>query len=140
LDSLQTTDALFESQSVDIRDVAPQHIAALTIPEAGGQRFLSTAGNITVQHVCKCSNTTPFLTCTTSSDYANLLFTVVDILNSKPVNLALPQGYPEVLKDWKPQYVLSNEKAKKILSTTYRPLEDTVRTTVEHALSIGWTQ
>jgi hypothetical protein len=61
LESVRTTNALlFESPIVDIRDVAAQHIASLQIPEAGGKRFISNAGNVTLQHICECSNTIQF--------------------------------------------------------------------------------
>ncbi|MEO7223451.1 MAG: aldehyde reductase [Devosia sp.] len=36
---------------VDVRDVAAAHVAAMTIPEAGGHRFLMTAGSYTMMEV-----------------------------------------------------------------------------------------
>jgi hypothetical protein len=50
------------------------------------------------------------------------------------------QGYPNVLKDWKPSIIMSREKAQSILGITYRPAEETIRDLVTDAIRIGWTQ
>jgi hypothetical protein len=53
LDSLQLVEPLFEWHIVDIREDALEHVQALLVPEAGGNRFTSVAGIVTTQHIRK---------------------------------------------------------------------------------------
>jgi hypothetical protein len=45
---------LHEWQLVNVADAAKDHVQALLTPEAGGERIISTAGNVTLQHLRKC--------------------------------------------------------------------------------------
>jgi hypothetical protein len=65
----------------------------------------------------------------------------VDILNANPIEgLVMPKGNPDVTKDYKVRYSMSHEKSEKILGTNFRPVEETVRDAVIHAMALGWTQ
>lgn len=65
----------------------------------------------------------------------------MDILNANPIEgVVVPKGNPGITKDYTANYTMSNEKSKKILGTTFRPVEETVRDAVVHALALGWTQ
>lgn len=66
---------------------------------------------------------------------------IVDILNTNPVEgIVVPKGDPNVLKDWQPSPVFSNKKIQEVLSLSYRPLEETIRESLIHALELGWSQ
>lgn len=65
----------------------------------------------------------------------------MDILNANPIDgLVVPKGNPEITKDYKVRYSMSNQKSQKILGTNFRPVEETVRDALVHALALGWRQ
>jgi hypothetical protein len=41
-----------ELRMVDVRDLANEHVQALLVPAAGGERVLASANELTWQHVC----------------------------------------------------------------------------------------
>jgi hypothetical protein len=141
LENLQLTEPLDELQSVDVRDDALHHVQALTVPEAGGHRFLSSAANITTQHVCKYYPVFSTRLHTLSLLYLTNCVLIVDILNANPIEgIVVPKGKPELLKDWKPKYPVSRENITKILGGTFRPVDEMVRDAIIGALKVGWTQ
>jgi hypothetical protein len=66
---------------------------------------------------------------------------LVDVLNAEPVEgIVVPKGKPELLTGWAAKVDYSNQKSKDVFGTHYRPIEETIRNTLVHALEIGWTQ
>ncbi|PVF97742.1 NAD(P)-binding protein [Serendipita vermifera] len=107
---------LDERWPVDARDAARLHVQALLNSQAGGRRIIVSAPPITVQHI-------------------------LDILNSNPVpGIIVPKGKPEILEGWNAKMVLCNQLSRELLGAEYTPIEDTVRTTLIHALEVGWHQ
>ncbi|CAG8610663.1 5168_t:CDS:2, partial [Acaulospora colombiana] len=122
LEKLTREFALTEFRMIDVRDLAGQHVQALLIPAAGGERFLTSSYEMTWQRPL------------------NSLF-LVDIINQSAIPGIEPiKGYPEALKDWQPSTIVPREKVKGILGTRYRPAEETIKDTVGDAVSIGWAQ
>jgi hypothetical protein len=65
----------------------------------------------------------------------------VNILNANPVQgITVPKGKPELLDGWVPKATFSNQLSRQLFGVDYRPMEDTVRNTVIHALEVGWHQ
>jgi nucleoside-diphosphate-sugar epimerase len=117
---------------VDVRDVSRHHILGLTVPEAGGERILSSNRTATVQEFSEY-----LLVCEISS--RDIEPATVNILNANPVEgIVLPAS--QTLSDWQAKVSLSNEKSIKILGAHYRPVEETIRDTVIGALEVGWKQ
>jgi nucleoside-diphosphate-sugar epimerase len=117
---------------VDVRDVSRHHILGLTVPEAGGERIISSTRTATVQEFSKY-----FSVCEMSS--GDIEPAIVNILNANPVEgIVLPAS--QTLSDWQAKVSLSNEKSVKILGAQYRPVEETIRDTVVGALEVGWRQ
>lgn len=109
---------------------------SVTPSATGGKRFLNSAGNLTLQGVrtsrsVYCPH--PLLTM--------LLDSIVDLLNAEPIaGVVVPTGDRDLLKGWKPSPFFSNEKSKEVLGAYYRPVEETIRDTITHALELGWSQ
>ncbi|PVF97743.1 NAD(P)-binding protein [Serendipita vermifera] len=116
LENLNDEQLLEERWVVDARDAAQLHVQALINSQAGGRRIILTTPPITVQHI-------------------------LDILNSDPVpGIIVPKGKPELLEGWNAKVLFSNELSRELLGAEYTPIEDTVRTTLTHALEVGWHQ
>lgn len=103
---------------VDVRDLALAHVRAMESPEAGGKRFLLTAGH-----------------------FANTQ--IVDILRRAFPELddQLPRG-DEALKEgaMPPQgeiYTYDNSRSKEVLGITYRSLKECVVDTVRSLQAVG---
>lgn len=116
LENLSDEQLLEEKLPVDSRDAAKWHVQALMNPQVGGRRIILAAPTITVQHI-------------------------LNILNSNPVpGITVPKGKPELVEDWNAKVVFSNQLSQELLGAEYTPIEDTVRTTLIHALEVGWHQ
>lgn len=103
-----------EMRCIDVRDLAEQHVQALLIPEAGGERILTSAHYISWKHVFQ-------------------------ILADNPIpGVVLPDDRPD--PDWKPTIILSSEKCDRIFGTKYRPIAQTVLDTIASAVRLGWEQ
>lgn len=97
---------------VDVRDVALAHVKAIEVPDAGGKRFLLTAGY-----------------------YSNGEIATA-IKNNFP---DLANNLPQDLKSDKPDdvYGIDNSRSKDILGIKYRNLEESVIDTTKSLLAIG---
>lgn len=97
---------------VDVRDVALAHVKAIEVPEAGGKRFLLTAGHYSNGEIASA------------------------IKNNFP---DLADRLPEDLKSDKPEavYSIDNSRSKDILGIKYRTLEESVVDTVKSLRAIG---
>lgn len=97
---------------VDVRDLALAHVKALEIPEAGGKRFLLTAGH-----------------------YSNS--EIAQIIKAKFPELA--DKLPQDLTSDKPEdvYGYDNSRSKELLGIQYRSLEESVVDTVKSLLALG---
>lgn len=96
---------------VDVRNVAEAHLKAYALPEAGGQRYVTTGGRFTYQEIC-------------------------DIIQKEFPQLK--EKVPEVQAGYRgPEtYAVSNEKAKKELGIGFISLEKCVKDMVEEFLAI----
>ncbi|ODO08642.1 D-lactaldehyde dehydrogenase [Cryptococcus wingfieldii CBS 7118] len=88
---------------VDVKDVALAHVRALTVSEAGGNRFIVSAG--------------PFA----GQDYVDVLHKRFPDLPDIPVGK--PGTHDEIVKD---SNVFNGAKATKVLGVEYKTFEDTV--------------
>lgn len=88
------------------QEVAAAHIAAIFTPEAGNQRFIICAGQISSQQI---------------SD--NLRAAFPELAERTPIG---KPGVSSLLEE-AARYSASSEKAKKILGIKFRPLEDTLK-------------
>ncbi|OAL32107.1 hypothetical protein AYO20_08045 [Fonsecaea nubica] len=97
---------------VDVRDVALAHVKALEVPEAGGKRFLTTAGH-----------------------YSNA--DIAQIIKQRFPDLA--DKLPDKIESDRPQdcYQYDNSRSKEVLGLKYRSLEDSVVDTVKSLLAVG---
>ncbi|KAK5047222.1 hypothetical protein LTR84_006744 [Exophiala bonariae] len=97
---------------VDVRDVALAHVKAIEVPEAGGKRFLLTAGY-----------------------YSN--GEIASAIKSNFPDLA--DKLPQDLKSDKPDdvYGIDNSRSKDVLGIKYRNLEESVIDTTKSLLAIG---
>jgi nucleoside-diphosphate-sugar epimerase len=96
----------------DVRDLALAHVRAVEVPEAGGNRFLVTAGH-----------------------YSSKM--IVDAIRQTHPELSamLPESDSDDLP--KDVYGYDNSKARRILGLTFRPLEDCIGETVTSLLGLG---
>ncbi|KAI1214281.1 NAD(P)-binding protein [Annulohypoxylon truncatum] len=102
---------------VDVRDVANAHVSAMEIPEAGGQRFFTTAGyydNVQIAKVVRAA-------------YPDL----ADKLPTDATPVAKGGSLPE-----EGAYKYDNSRATKVLGIDWIPLEKSVADTVETLLTI----
>jgi len=97
---------------VDVRDVALAHVKAIEVPEAGGNRFLLTAGHYS------------------NAEIASIIRANFPHLSSK---------LPEELKSDLPEdvYGIDNSRSKDILGIRYRSLEESVVDTTKSLLELG---
>ncbi|KIX02453.1 uncharacterized protein Z518_08394 [Rhinocladiella mackenziei CBS 650.93] len=97
---------------VDVRDVALAHVKAIELPEAGGKRFLVTAGHV--------SNAA-----------------IANAIKTQFPNLA--DNLPAEIKSDMPAdvYGYDNSRSKTVLGLEYRTLDDSVRDTVNSLLAVG---
>jgi nucleoside-diphosphate-sugar epimerase len=98
---------------IDVRDLAEAHVRSLEVPDAAGQRFLTTAGHFSNKRI------------------------VEAIRESFPeFHDKLP---PKDAADDLPKdvYGVDNSKSIKILGMKYMPLEESVRDTVQSIKEIG---
>ncbi|KAL7411337.1 D-lactaldehyde dehydrogenase [Mrakia frigida] len=102
---------------VDVREVAYAHFKALTLPEAGGERFLTSAGGVNAQD-----------------------FT--DFLNTYAPDLpGIPHGAPGAAEEANlPANVIisSGAKAAKVLGVKYRSIQETSKDMYESLKAKGW--
>jgi nucleoside-diphosphate-sugar epimerase len=86
---------------VDVRDLAVAHVAAVTTPEAGGERIIVSSKAMSTQEI---------------ADLFRKNFPELEsrIPLGKPGTSSLPEG----------AYTISNEKAKKLLGVTFRSDEE----------------
>ncbi|KAH7106552.1 putative dihydroflavonal-4-reductase [Auriculariales sp. MPI-PUGE-AT-0066] len=101
---------------IDVRDLAVAHVAPLSVPEAGGQRFFTLADEIyTNQDIC-------------------------DILrkNFPEIKDRVPEGKPGSGLGLAPgeYFVGDNSKSKKILGLKYRNLEESIVDTAKTILEL----
>jgi len=97
---------------VDVRDVALAHVRALEVPDAGGKRFLVTAGH-----------------------YSNAA--IAEIIKKDFPDLA--DKLPAEIKSDAPAevYGIDNSRSKELLRLKYRGLEESIDDTVKSLLEIG---
>ncbi|KAI0716138.1 NAD(P)-binding protein [Cerioporus squamosus] len=97
---------------VDVRDLACAHVLGLTVPEAGGERFIICADSYVMQQF-------------------------VDA--ARRVTDKIPAGEPSYKKE-KIVYstVYNTEKSRKVLGLSYRSLEETAEDTIRDLESRGW--
>jgi nucleoside-diphosphate-sugar epimerase len=98
---------------VDVRDVALAHVRAIEVPEAGGQRFFSVAGQFT------------------NKKLAEIIRESHPELESKLPSKDVPN---DMLADF---YGYDNTKSIEVLGLKYRTLEESVNDTVKSLLAIG---
>lgn len=98
---------------VDVRDVALAHVRAIEVAEAGGQRFLVTAGHYT------------------NKDIADAIREAYPDLESKLPPKDAPSDMPADV------YGADNSKAIQVLGLKYRSLKDSVTDTVKSLLAVG---
>ncbi|KAI2470718.1 NAD(P)-binding protein [Annulohypoxylon bovei var. microspora] len=94
---------------VDVRDVAQAHLRAITVPEAGGNRFYVVGGHFSNKRIA-------------------------DVIRSSYPELAA--GLPEDSHDDLPAdvYKFDNSKSRRVLGLEYTSLETSVRDTVQSIL------
>ena len=97
---------------VDVRDVALAHVRALTVPEAGGERFYIVAGHFSNKRVA-------------------------DVIRREfPQVAGLLPGEEETEDDLPGDvYRFDNRKSRRVLGVEYRGLEENVRDTVRSMLN-----
>lgn len=102
---------------VDVRDLAKAHVDCLTIPKAGGERFLVASGPFTWQ------------------DF-------VDAIHPDPTFSTVPKGTPGSGKSATHPVLLDTTKAKTILGLKFREInetaKDSVRSLLEREKALGW--
>lgn len=104
---------------VDVREVALAHVKALTLPEAGGERFLVSAG--------------PFAT----QDLTEWLRA------NAPHLKGVPEGKPGAAAEAnKPENALisSGAKAERVLGIKYRSIQETAKDMYESLKKKGWLE
>jgi len=101
----------------DVRDLAHAHVLAATLPEASNQRFIICAGKVSSQQIC------------------DVLREGIPELESRtPVGKKGGRGLGENA------FECSSEKAKKVLSVTFRTLEETFGELARQLLEIEKTE
>lgn len=98
---------------VDVRDVALAHVRAIEVPEAGGQRFLVTAGHYS------------------NKDIADIIREAYPQLESKLPPKDAPSDMPADV------YGIDNSKSTGVLGLKYLPLKESVSDTVKSLLAVG---
>ncbi|KAI0764843.1 NAD(P)-binding protein [Fomes fomentarius] len=96
---------------VDVRDLARAHVLAITLPEAGGERFLI-------------------------SGHSSVWQQFVD--EARRYSKAIPAGESYQLEDAIYVDRYDSTKSRKMLGLTYRPLEETTKDIVEDLQRRGW--
>ncbi|KAJ3039262.1 methylglyoxal reductase (NADPH-dependent) gre2 [Rhizophlyctis rosea] len=95
---------------IDVRDVAKAHVEALIRPEAGGQRFLVSAGNFSWQEA------------------ANVLRELYPERN-------VVVGEPEKIRTGE-ESIVYGEKASRELDISYRPFKEVARDSAEYLIEL----
>ncbi|KAL7416415.1 putative dihydrokaempferol 4-reductase [Mrakia frigida] len=95
---------------VDVREVAVAHAKALVVPEAGGERFIVSAGPFCLQ------------------DFADAISSAYPDLSKVPKGKA---GAAKEANDPKTARVFDGSKATRVLGVKYRPIEETSRDVYE---------
>lgn len=99
---------------IDVREAALEHIKALTVPEAGGQRILSVSNVWTLEEI-------------------------LDKLQENPVEgINIPTTYERI--GVKAPFSYAMEKNARILGIPNRPGMETITDLLKFAVSIGWKQ
>jgi nucleoside-diphosphate-sugar epimerase len=98
---------------IDVRDLAEAHVQAIEVQEAGGQRFLTTAGYFSNKRIADAIRETH-----------------PELENKLP---------PKDLKDDLPAdiYRADNSKSVKVLGLKYRPLNESIKDTVTSIKEVG---
>jgi dihydroflavonol-4-reductase len=119
---------------VDVRDVAFAHIAAATLPEAKG-RYLCSGETITMRKVVELLNTlgyTQYKLPKVSMDCAAGDFSV------KLGSYLQPKGIGSYLRTHVGRSIrYDNSKIKRDLGVVFRPVEDSIRETLENLGKLG---
>jgi dihydroflavonol-4-reductase len=103
---------------VDVRDVADLHIRALTAPEAGGERFLATGPFLWLSELAQ------ILRERAGATAARVPTRRVPSLLVRGAALFDP-GLRQVVGELDERFAFSNEKAKRVLGWSPRPIEQT---------------
>lgn len=98
---------------VDVRDVALAHVRAIEVPEAGGQRFLVTAGHFTNKAI------------------VDVIRETHPELESKLPPKNSPSDLPADI------YGIDNSRSVNVLGFEYRSLKQTVPDTISSLLAVG---
>jgi dihydroflavonol-4-reductase len=104
---------------VDVRDVADAHVAAMTTPEAGGERFIAAGPFLWMSEVAE------ILRDRLGEAAANVPKRAVPNLIVRLMALFDP-GIRSVVGDLGKKAELSNEKAKALLGWSPRPVQETI--------------
>lgn len=115
---------------VDVRDVADAHLRAMTNPAAKGQRFLATAGYMTVKQIAE------DLRSHLGSDAARVPTRMIPDAMLRLAGLfdpAVRQTVPDLGK----VRIASGEQAKRVLGLTPRPAADAIIATAESLRQLG---
>lgn len=96
----------------DVRDLALAHVRALEVPEAGGNRFLITAGH--------CSS--------------KMLVDAIRKTHPELASKLPPSDTDDLPAD---VYGYDNSKAKQVLGINFRSLEESVGDTVSSLMKLG---
>lgn len=135
LAAMKPEDFLKEDSFADVRDISTHHLLALTVPEAGGERFILSAASLSWQQICK-----SFFLYLINRNFNHSVF-AVDVINANPVEgITVPRGTPDPQRSHQIQRSWSSKKAERVLGATFLPLEDTIHETLVQALNLGWTQ
>jgi len=122
----------YQCSFVDVRDVARMHVRALAVQDAGGSRFIGV------------NDTPPMHTCDlgpiAQRTFPQLLLASPPTIGWIGWTFAKWFGYATEFQIAMVERALpfSNEKAKSVLGIEFRPLEDTVRDTVQSMVDSGW--
>ncbi|KIJ56201.1 hypothetical protein M422DRAFT_219369 [Sphaerobolus stellatus SS14] len=100
---------------VDVRDLAEAHVKALTVEEAGGNRFIIGAGSFATQDL-------------------------LDAIHAKgdPALASVPKGQPGSGKDAVHPILMDASKSKNVLGLKYKTLEECATDTAKNLLGKGW--
>lgn len=116
---------------VDVRDVAAAHVRALEVPEAGGQRFIISAGAAAWQDW---RMSFPCL-----QIYKAMTPYIVDVANELKIpGVDLQIGTPGSGKNVMGQVVFSSKKSRDVLGIQYIDMRTTAKDTITSYKEHGW--
>lgn len=121
---------------VDVRDVAEAHVKVLTVPQAGGERFIISAGSNLFVFFCVTASLIDLLGPFCWQDVLDAVHAEQD--GDKQLFSAVPLGDPGAGKGILHAAIMDTTKAINILDFKFRKITETVKDTAKDLLSRKW--